>query len=406
MKKRTLLIILLALVCTGAWGKGIKNDKPTNKGLRGFYRVGAWLDRYLQKDIDTSYIALPEHSWRLAFTTAMVGINSTVTNQTNFGTFAMQNKSIPSVDLGFHAGYRSLGFGYSWDALNSYSRRLNFSLGSKFIGLDFSLQKTNNIDTRILMYGQTIFDDIRRQVTITNANLNIWYALNAAHYSHNAAIKQSYLQKRTAGSLLVHISYMSSEISISDSLRISGAERPLIPALMSNMTGFQTRQFAAGIGYGINYTPNHGKVILHASAAAMLVAYTVNHISYFIADSITAELPSGEPMYRLQPAIPVHVTGNVRAAVSWEINEWVHLSACATGDHIRFQSAPTAHGNVILLSNWNWKAQIVVGVRLGAGRERVRRALGDELDKPIDVWTKKNSRLPDWLTGYFWSPKN
>ena len=144
----------------------------------------------------------------------------------------------------------------------------------------------------------------------------------------------------------------------------------------------------------------------------MLVTYTVNLISFHIPDSIAADLP-GEPMYNLQPMDPVHVTGNMRAAISWEINKWVHLSAWATADNIRFKSKPTARENVLALDNWNWKVQLTVGVRFGAGRDRVQRALygndasklaNDAASQPNDG--PKKSRVPKWITDFFWSPKD
>jgi hypothetical protein len=312
------------------------------------------------------------------------------------------------VDLGFNAAYRGFGFSYSWDALNVYSRRLKFSFGSKFIGLDFSLQKSANITTNLQVEGST-FDTRKNIVSITNANLNIWYALNAAHYSHQAAIKQSYIQKKTAGSLLLHLQYMSSQVELSDTLKYIGATRPLLPSLMSGLTAIRTRQIAVGIGYGINYTPNKGKVVLHASAAAMLVAYTVNLVSYYLPDSILKDLPD-QPMYNLNPSFPVHVTGNMRAAISWEINKWVHLNAWASVENIRFKSARTANNNQLELSNWDWKVQASVGVRFGAGKDRTERALRREKNLKSLLYDEqpdkpKNSRIPEWITDYFWSPK-
>ena len=114
-------------------------------------------------------------------------------------------------------------------------------------------------------------------------------------------------------------------------------------------------------------------------------------------------------MYNLNPSYPVHVTGNMRAAVSWEINKWVHLNAWATAENIRFQSGWTANDNYIKLSNWNWKVQASVGVRFGAGKDRLQRALA-ESSQPSDVSLQapevpKKSRLPRWLTDFFWSPK-
>ena len=400
-----------------------KKEKKPSKGLLFFYRTGDWVDRYLMRGIDSDYIALPEHSWRLAYTNAMVGVNSTLNSSSIIPfptgpqeiTNSLLNKTTPSVDLGFYAGFRGFGFGYAWDALNAYARRLSFTLGSKFIGIDFSLQTSTNIHSVVSLNGipQSNVPE-RPDIVITNANLSAWYALNAKHYSHQAAVKQSFIQRKTAGSLLLHLAYMSSQVEIQDTMKLDNAKRPLISSMMSDITAVRTRQIAAGIGYGINYTPNHGKVVLHLSAAAMLVAYSVNHVSYYFPYSIANELPSGEPMFNLHSMYPVHVTGNMRAAVSWEINKWVHLSAWATGDNIRFRSKPTAHENVLALDNWNWKVQLVVGVRFGAGRDRVQKALYGEKPNPDnilkgredDTSSSKKSRVPKWITDFFWSPKD
>ena len=405
-------------------GEEKKKEKKPNKALLFFYRTGNWVDRYLQRGIDTSYIGLPEHSWRIAYTNGMIGINSNLTSfseaqDNSVQTITLLNKTTPSVDLGFYAGYRGFGFGYSWDAIHAYAQRLSFSFGSKFIGIDFGIHTSTNIYTNLQFGDQQSWDFGKDKVTITNASLNIWYALNARHYSHQAAVKQSYIQKQTAGSLLVHLAYTSSQVQLKDTLRHSDNNVPLLPLLMSSLTAIRTRQIAVGIGYGINYTPNKGKVVLHASAAAMLVTYTVNLASFYLPDSIAEGLPD-DPMYNLNPSYPVHVTGNMRAAVSWEINKWVHLNAWATAENIRFRSGWTANDNYIKLSNWNWKVQASVGVRFGAGKDRLQRALyGNDASKLAnDAATQlndataspndgpKKSRLPRWLTDFFWSPKD
>lgn len=404
------LLLMIASVCVSAQIKdsvSVKAEKMPSKGLLFFYRSSERIDRFLLSGLDTNFISLPEHSWRLALTVSTLGINSTVTSYASPDlNVSLLNRTTPSFDLGFYAGYRGFGFGYSWDVLHAYARRLNFSLGSKSIGLDFSLQTSTNINTTLAINKIVAENMGQGFLSIRNAKLHLWYALNAAHYSHQAAVKQSYIQKKTAGSLLLHLSYMSSQIALTDTLPVGAQEQPAISMMMSNMTSMTTRQIAVGIGYGINYTPNQGKVILHLSAAAMLVAYSVNQISYFIPDSIAGELP-GEPMFELHPAFPVHVTGNVRAAVSWEINRWVHLNAYATGEHIRFRSAPTEHTNSLSISNWDWRVQVAVGVRVGAGRDRVQRAL-DACNAHYDFGEQpepRKNKLPKWINEFFYSPR-
>ena len=167
-----------------------------------------------------------------------------------------------------------------------------------------------------------------------------------------------------------------------------------------------TRQVALGLGYGINYTPNHGKVLLHASANMQVVCYSINHVSYMTPKGVY--LP-GEPHYDIDPRFPVHVTGNLRAAVSWEICPWAHLSWWVIGNNIRFTSKNDELSRSLEMSNWNWQTCLSVGVRLGAGKERVRKALDDEtlpmaesIPQPVDSTRKK---LPQWVTDYFYSPR-
>ena len=206
--------------------KPAKQEKAPSKGLLFFYRTGRWVDNYLTRGIDTSYIALPEHSWRLAYTNAMVGVHSTMSSSSIFATpdgpqeitLSLLNKTTPSVDLGFYAGYRGFGFGYSWDAINAYAQRLSFSLGSKYIGIDFGIQTSTNITTHVDLGHSNSWDQGKTNIVITNASLNIWYALNAAHYSHQAAVKQSYIQKKSAGSLLLHLAYQSSQVDLQDTV--------------------------------------------------------------------------------------------------------------------------------------------------------------------------------------------
>ncbi len=408
MRRAVFFIVTIVMACASTCA--VAKEKAPSKGLLFFYHMGNWADNYLRRGIDTTYIDLPEHSWRFAATVASTGINTSISSTKPDDQWSLLNSSMPSVEVGFYAGYRGIGFGYSWDVLHAYSRRLNFSFGSKYIGLDFSLQTSGDFSTNIAYNSDVLGKLGTNLVTVSNANLDIWYVLNAAHYSHNAAVKQSYIQKKTAGSLLLHLSYMSHQVRFNDTLQLIGpeGEQPiaLLPALMSGMTGMTTRQVAVGLGYGINYTPNKGKVVLHASAALMLVCYSVNHIMYYVPDSLREELPStAEPMFVLQPAVPVHVTGNVRAAVSWEINRWIHLSAWAIGDHIRFRSAAAAGGNMLSLANWSWKAQLNIGVRFGAGQNRLERALGKPVLPPETPSEFKKSKLPRWLTDFFWSPK-
>jgi hypothetical protein len=395
LRKYIVLMLLMALPMM---------SQAATKGLKFFYHLGERVDRFLLQNVDTDYIALPEHSWRVAYTNTMVGINSYYrTNLPGSSTYriALLMHTTPSVDLGFYAGYRGFGAGYSWDVLNAYSHNFNLSLGSKSLGIDFRRQVSSNISGRVTdpdYDGSASIAMPDNLLTITNMNLTAWYALNSEHYSHNAAVKQSYIQKKSAGSLLLSLSYLYSDYSVRDTLKVG--DQPILSMLLDSVKSVTTHQVAVGLGYGINYTPNKGKVVLHAAATLQLVCYSINQVSLTIADTILQKLP-GDPKFNIHPHYPVHVTGNVRAAVSWEINRWVHMSLWAQGDHIRFQARKGELSNV-LMRNWNWHVHLNIGVRFGAGKQRVREALADDpLPDPKPV---RATKLPKWITEYFYSP--
>lgn len=396
--KRRVQIFLVFLLLSGtvtAWAE----TKNPSKGLLFFYKVGQKIDNFCLSGVDTNYITLPEHSWSLALSNCEVGINTVYRSWHDVSTYNdMVAQTTPSIELGFNAGFRGFGVGYSWDVMHAYSKNWNISLGGKTFGLEFMRNVSKNLEGKFYINGEpdsSLPKMNKGDFRISTSSLTAWYALNSRHYSHNAAIKQDYIQRRTAGSLLLSVGYMSSQIELPDSLFTIKDEN--LKTAMDGVKDMITRQVAVGLGYGINYTPNQGKVLLHAAANMQLVCYSVNHVSYSLPDGVY--LP-GEPLYVLRPAKPVHVTGNMRAAVSWEINRWVHLSVWAQANHLTFQSGKDM--SPIAINNWNWQAHIKVGVRFGAGYERVRAALppAPDNDRPA---RESESTLPRWITDFFFS---
>ena len=259
MRVRTIIIGLCLLLVAGGM------HAANGKGKESFYRAALWFDNFTMKGLDTAYLTLPEYPFRVAFTNSEVGINSKFTVRYNdiIGQVQLQSVSTPSIDLGFHVGFRGLGFGYSWDALHAYAQKLNFSFGSKSLGIELLHQKTTNLNSTISVPDMEIFEPFDlgdKEVWIKNTTVNLWYAFNARHYSHNETMKQTMIQRRSAGSLLVSLSYLNSDISFGHD---SARHNQTVAVIMSGINKVVTHQVAAGVGYGINYTPNHGKVVLH-----------------------------------------------------------------------------------------------------------------------------------------------
>ena len=392
--KRYLFIFLLAQIC-GVSAVCAAAKQPS-KATVFFYRAGRWIDQFELSGLDTNYINLPERSWRVAQTSSLVGINNTYTTWADPSTpIPLRARTTPSVELGFNASYRGLGGGYSWDVLNAYTTNWNLSLGSKGMGIEFMRNVSTNLQGRFQdNYGPTLN---KGEFRISNISLTAWYALNSKHYCHHAATKQNYIQRKTAGSLLLSVAYMSSEMKILDTLKFIKDED--MSTLVDGVTGMITRQVAVGIGYGINYTPNQGKVLLHLAANMQVVCYSINHISY--APPTTVRLP-GEPQYVLRPASPVHVTGTLRSAVSWEICEWAHLSLWAQANHLGF-SSKGGDMSALSIDNWHWQVHLNIGVRFGASKKRIRQVLGEPEKPAKPAPTTPKSKMPLWVTDYFFS---
>ena len=90
----------------------------------------------------------------------------------------------------------------------------------------------------------------------------------------------------------------------------------------------------------------------------------------------------------------------MRAAVSWEINRWVHLSVWAQANNLSFTSK-VGDMSTLSIKNWQWQSYINIGVRFGAGKKRVREVLGEPELKPAEP--AKESKMPQWVTDYFFS---
>ena len=397
MNSKSAYILLLALLLGSA--PSIATAANSNKAAAFFYRIGKWVDNFQLRGLDTAYITLPEHSWRIALTTGGTGIHANYTTWVDPATpVSLISQTTPSLGLGFNANYRGYGGGYSWDVLNAYTTKWNLSLGSKFIGIEFLRHVSTNLNGQFVVNGalDPSLPALKKgEFRISNTSLTAWYALNAAHYSHNAAIKQSYIQQRTAGSLLLSLSYLSSEFYILNTAKYIRDED--MSVLFDGVTGMITRQVAVGIGYGINYVPVRGKVLLHAAANMQVVCYSINHVTYAVALNASRY---GEPQYVLRPASPVHVAGNMRAAVSWEINRWVHLSIWAQANNMSFASK-SGDLSTLSIKNWQWQSYINIGVRFGAGKKRVREVLGEPELTPAA--SAKKSKMPQWVTDYFFS---
>ncbi|WP_253951923.1 DUF4421 domain-containing protein [Xylanibacter caecicola] len=171
--------------------------------------------------IDTNYIE-PQH------------YNYTVMlqNTTTYEEYKINSKSgqsvtfapRPTVKIGPYVGWRWVFLGYTVDISkfdhSENKKELDLSLYSSLIGIDLYYRKTGN-DYRIRKadLGNGMDEKILKGIPFSGLSVKIkgfdlYYILNHRKFSYPAAFSQSTCQKRSCGSPLLGIGYMTHDISL------------------------------------------------------------------------------------------------------------------------------------------------------------------------------------------------
>lgn len=97
---------------------------------------------------------------------------------------------------------------------------------------------------------------------------NFYYAFNHRKFSMSAANYAQYIQKRSAGSFFVTGDVNFTRLHAHDLLNTSN------DTIRASRERFSAFGIALGAGYGYNWTPNHGKFLLHGSIRPMIDVYS------------------------------------------------------------------------------------------------------------------------------------
>ena len=329
-----------------------KSKSWLNKALKA---AESFLDEMAISGVDTSYLALPKYGWKLAFSSNFAGIKTNVSGHDLpvYENIDVNMKSKLNGQASVAFGYRSASFKYSWDWAHGYSRDFNFSLLDNPVGIEIRNHTTDG------MYGMLDASSSdgnmkvkKGDVTMKATIINAYYAFNAKKYSLPAAMDQSLIQKKSAGSITAYALFLSANMQANN--------RELINA-MSTLKKIELYQAALGLGYGYNFTPNKGKFLLHVSAAPLLVFFNKS----FLTGSM--ELPlfeEDEEVFELDMSAEVKtrhkmfLTAIARASLFYNINDHFYLGANALVNDVRFDSKDDIK---MKMKDWIINAQI--GIR-------------------------------------------
>ncbi|MBQ0022001.1 MAG: DUF4421 family protein [Prevotellaceae bacterium] len=254
-------------------------------------------DKISKGKFDSTYVALPEYKWMV-----------TVSGNANYSKFRMKvpvpdivkelkedfGDLIPSAlldpkvftyDMDLHSGAQAVAIGVSYGSIKAkYSFNINSgndqqltfeTLGSKFGGFVDYRRSTKMKGTmynvldgfehgadKILAGEEPTLDDALKGGTnpigskynnYTTLHMQGHYVFNSKHFAYSAARSASRIQKKSAGSFIALADFYYSRAKFSERFIVGTDEK------------YRTAKLSLGGGYGYNWTPNAGKLLVHAS---------------------------------------------------------------------------------------------------------------------------------------------
>lgn len=367
---------------------------PTVVNLLG--KVGTFIDSLSIKGLDRRYISAPKKPWQVIvkgnINQSDLKLSSTTQNAEEVLFFAKDEmtwepraKTDPASYLGFWAGYRGYGFGYSWNIGGDKGRILTFGATGGSYGVNLRIHWFDNDEPEVYFKGnllEDITDDgtlIYKPTTInetielgspisTRALFLDGYYLFNKKCSYAAAYDQSVNQIRSAGSLMAGAMYFYSNTTYNDDVNAD------LIMLMDDIGRIRLWQVSAGAGYIYNWVPAKG-LLVSAMAIPMLTFYNRSKMYRYdsnLKDVVQAGgydefLQMDNKDYRIREAETdpeatynsnMRVNFDARLSITYEWNERIFLNAFGQFSNFRFKT-----DNVSGRLN-DWYINASIGVRL------------------------------------------
>lgn len=374
MKRSIIVIFLLFSVVTFAnqlpCGMAMPSDTVVKEGkARQFFdKIGKFADEWFMRGVDTSYLSLPKHRFKLSYLSDVGSVYTIIRcfDVPYYENIDARMKSNVLPKMGFLVGFRNINFGYLW---NLYQHYTNFKLSLTQNAFGIELQRRQTFYAKGYIDASAIdgrLDLEAGSIAVSTTFLSGYVALNRKRFSMPAAFNQSYIQKHSAGSVLLYADYMYTNMAYN---------RDELITRTGGMHEIELYQTALGVGYGYNYTPNGGKILMHISGGPLLAFFNrmlVTGDSRMFLQNNNYNIIFSQ---KIKPQYKVYVTGRIRAAFVYNINERFLLAVYGVCNNIRFRSKDTPfHTDTqvnldynsevgMRLMTWDWNAVFQLGVR-------------------------------------------
>ncbi|MBR1770062.1 MAG: DUF4421 family protein [Bacteroidales bacterium] len=220
------------------------------------------------KNFDTNYYTIAKNGWMLNLNNNFSGfiLNAKMKNVPFHNEVTMNLHSAFNYQLSATFGYRNLILGYSIANIYGKGKDFTLSLSSNSWGVEFRRLESDDFSGESeSSLSESNMKINEGDIKVKTRYLRAYHVFNSKKYSTAAAIDQRCVQKKSAGSLLFYTNYAIQNISFYN------------PELINRFKGIHSLEYSQGelgLGYGYNFTPNQGKLLLHASIIPMFVVLT------------------------------------------------------------------------------------------------------------------------------------
>ena len=259
----TLKCILIAI------GIGCCGTATAQGGLTTFMKkVGTLIDTMAVKGLDRSYIDAPKKPWQII---AKGNVNQTIVSMNADGNILGVDysarpylKTQPSQYVGFWAGYRGYGIGYTVNVGGDKGSNLVFGATGGAYGVNVRIHSFDNSNPSINLNSELLseeeqetWDDVQLidPIHVRTVIADGYYMFNGKKFSYAAAYDQSVIQKRSAGSLMAGLMYNYTRIDYATDLNGD------LVYLMHGLGKVKLWQGSAGVGYAYNWVPARGLLV-------------------------------------------------------------------------------------------------------------------------------------------------
>ena len=326
MKKFLSIAIGIMMVMIGA-------DAQTQKLQRMLRHNDSLMTvRYRSGNIDTNYISRPTTKWTIVARMNVSGAKIETEGMDNGIPFKSEMKADYKSTLSVGVSY--LGFSLS-AALNPAKLlgryrdyELNFNSYGKRYGFDIIYQDAHNFNG---WHDHEGMDRIVLQdgmLKVKTLNVNAFYVFNSRRFSYPAAFTQSYIQRRSAGSILLAASGQGQHATLD----------------YTQKTDMKMTNIGLGMGYGYNFVPGEGW-LLHISALPTFIVYSNTSMTF------------GDNRVPLSYHFPeVIITGRGAVVRQWR-NKFLGMSMVFNFTNIGNEERLAVH-------NIKWRVRTFFGLRL------------------------------------------